>query len=309
MNKREYIQRAIDANAFIYNAGFNAEAATINPTIWDRQLREYEEKALVITQFAEVFDFRGAGADYTVTIDERPTAAGALTETTDVAIKAFGTRQITFTPSEQGDAYQLTRAEAVRAFFNVAERMTKKLAYSMAERKDSLALTELYANAGNAIFANSKTAATNLASTDTLNLVDISRAIYENRKDLYRSEVLIINPALEHQLRTQTSLITLADASQFGTRQTIANGVVGEVLGLKVVVSDLITKSGNVTKALVLGTSRTGEKSFGYAIKRDPMIEQEYHALGRRWDIVGHEEYDFAVMHPDAICTLSVYEA
>jgi hypothetical protein len=309
MNKKEFVKRAADANAFMYQAGVQAEAAAVNPNIWDSRLREFEEKALVVTPLAETFDFRSGGVDYRVTVDDRPTAAAALTETVDVTISTFTTRYVTFTPIEQGAAYQLTRQEAVRAFFNVADRMVRKLGYSLAERKDALAVAELSTSPGAAIFANAKTISTDLASTDTLNLSDISKAIYEVRQHYYKPKNLIINAHQEHQLRTQSNTITLADASQFGTRDMVERGFIGRIFGLDIFVSDNIAVTNNVSKAIVMGVSQTGESPLGYAIKRDPIIEREYHARGRYWDIVAHEEYDFVLIHPDAVCTLSTYAA
>jgi hypothetical protein len=132
---------------------------------------------------------------------------------------------------------------------------------------------------------------------------------------LYRTDggAIVINSFMEHSLRSGTSsanLITLADASQFGTRQILDTGVIGQVFGMKVYVSDNVTiATTNLSKAVVMGVSRTGERPFGYAIKRDPIIEREYHARGRYWDIVAHEEYDFATLHPDAICLIHCYSA
>jgi HK97 family phage major capsid protein len=227
-------------------------------------------------------------------------------------MQSFTTRNVTFTPTELGTGFQLTRAEAVRAFFNVAERMVRKLGYALAEKKDTAALTEIYAGATTSLIANSVAATTALASTDGLNIRDMSRMMQKVRTLYYRNgggSAFIINPIQEHQLRTQNTIITLSDASQFGNRSVMESGAVGTVWGVPVYVSDLITATSSVAKAVFMGTSKTGEKPVGYAIKRDPMIEKEYHARGRYWDIVAHEEYDFATLHPDAVCLLSTYSA
>ena len=191
MNKKDFIKRAIDStNGF---GTFQAEGAAVNPNIWDFRLRDYEEKLLVITPQAEQFDFRGAGTDYKVTIDDAPSAAAALTETVDVPISAFSTRNITFDPSEYGAAYQLSRSEAVRAFFNVAERMTKKLGYSMAQKKDALAYSTVKAGAGNSVIANSKTSSSLVASTDTLGYDEVTSAIRLIEEDIYTPMKMFIS--------------------------------------------------------------------------------------------------------------------
>jgi hypothetical protein len=312
MANKEFIKRAVqlESNAFIYNSGAAAEGESIAPNVWDVALRDFEEKALIVTPLAEQFDFRKPGQDLTVTVDDRPSAAGALTETVDVTISAFTTRQVTFTPVEQGAAYQLTRGMAARGFFDIAERMVRKLGYSLAERKDTLAVSELQTGAGAAVIANGKSATSDLAATDfTSFLTDLSSAMYEIRQHFYKPKFLLINAYQEHKLRTHGTTITLADASQFGTREMIERGFVGRLFGLEVYTSDTIAATSNVAKAIVLGASQTGENALAYAIKRDPIIEKEYHARGRYWDIVAHEEYDFVLIHPDAVCTLATYSA
>jgi HK97 family phage major capsid protein len=300
--KKEIIKRALDtSNASISTA---TESVAVNPNIWDYKLRDYEEKKLIFTPLATQFDFRGAGVDYKVTIDEAPSAAAALVETTNVSISAISSRNVTFTPTEYGAAYQVTRKQMVRSFFNTMENMVKKLGYSMALKKDALAVSTVQTGAGNSVIVNSVSATTDLASTDTLNYAAITKAIKLIEEDVYTPSKLLINYAQKQQL---LDISTIHKANEFGTRDAIANGLVGELFGLEIYVSHSIPTTSNVAKAVVLGESQTGEQAFGYAIKRDPIIENEYHALGRYWDIVGHEEYDFQVLHPNAICTIATY--
>jgi hypothetical protein len=302
MNKRELIKQSLDVtNGFIFATDTSAKA--VAPNIWDFRLRDYQEKMLVVTPLAEQFDFRGPGQDYKVTIDERPTVAVALEETANIAIKAFSVRQVTFIPLEYGDGYQLTRTEAVRAFFNVADRMTKKLAYSLFEKKDSLAVSTIQA-VTNVIFANAKTTATDLASSDVLDYSTIIKAARNIENRYYVPDVLLVNYTQKAQLLDDEK-VHLVD--NFGTRKALQNGVIGELFGMLVVASHSIPTTTNVAYAMCLGRTRSGEKAFGYAIKRDPMIEQQYHARGRYWDIVAHEEYDFKVLHDGAIEKIGTY--
>jgi len=302
MNKREFIKRALDtSNAFLTS---NAEATAVNPNIWDSRLREYEEKNLIVAPLGEQIDFRSPGVDFKVTIDEAPSAAAVLVETTDVSISSFATRNVTFTPSEKGAAYQITRAEMVRAFFDVMGRMTKKLGYSMACKKDSLAISTVQSGAGNSVLVNSKSATTDLASTDTLDYASITKAARLIEDDLYTPTKLVVNPTQKQQV---LDLQSVNRADEFGTRDGVQKGLIGELFGLNIFVSNNLPTASNVATAIVLGESQTGEQAFGIAVKRDPIIETEYHALGRYWDIVGHEEYDIQVLHPNAICTIASY--
>lgn len=298
--KKEFIKKSIDASAFVSTG---AEGIKINPNIWDYKIRDYEEANLIITPLAEQFDFRGAGVDYKVTIDEAPSASALLTETVDITVGTISTRSVTFTPTEYGSRYQLTRKEAVRAFFNVAERMTKKLGYALYLKKDAVAVAVLQA-ATTILYSNSKTAATDLASTDTLNYALITKGISTMEGKYYMPNKLLINYTQKNQL---LDLQSVNDASKFGTRTALERGLLGELFGVQIFVSHSIATSSNVAKAILLGQSRTGEQAFGYAIKRDPMVETQYFAAGRYWDIVTHEEYDFKILHEGAIALLATY--
>jgi len=307
MFKKELIKRAIDGNG-LTSAG--AEGTAINPNIWDLRLREYEEANLVFTQLAEEFDLRGPGADLKVTIDDAPSAAAALVETDDVSITTFSTRNVTFTPSEVGAAYQVSDKEMRRAFFNVMERMTKKLGYAMALKKDTDGITEGRTSAGSTILANNVSAATDLASTDTLGyeeIIDAARAIENNN---YVPTDLVMNNYQKAQL---LKLDKVNKANEFGSRDAVQRGLIGELFGINLYASTQISNetSGatDTAQALLLGRSGTGERALGYAVKHDPTVEVEYHARGRYHDIVGVEEYDWATLHGNAIAIIQTWSA
>ena len=178
----------------------------------------------------------------------------------------------------------------------------------MADKKDSLGVAALLAGAGNEVIVNSKTYTTLLASTDTLNYDAITRGIKLNEEDKYfKSDELIIGFAGKQHL---LNLGTINKANEFGSRSAIANGLIGSLFGLNIYVSSNITTTTQTTGndyqvGYINSPSITGERPFGYAVKRDPMIEKEYHARGRFWDIVGHEEYQFQVLHPNGVCKVN----
>jgi hypothetical protein len=305
MNTKEYIKKSLDtSNGFITLTSSAAQA--VNPSIWDYKLRDYAEANLVVTPLAEQFDFRGAGSDYKVFIDEAPSAAAALVETTNITISAFATRSTVFTPTEYGAAYQVTRKEAVRAFFPVAERMTKKLGYSLALKKDALGVTCLQGKAGTTIFPNAVTAATDIASTDGLNYAVLTKAARVIETALYVPKRVITNYYGKQQI---LNIATVNKANEFGTRDAVQKGMFGELFGLTFYVTTQIPVANSRSSSVVLGETQSGEQAFGYAIKRDPIMETEYHALGRYWDIVAHEEYDFQMLHAQAVCLITHYAA
>jgi len=304
MDKKEFLKRAVGevgANGFFQST---AGAVAVNPNIWDYNLKKFIEQSIIVTPLAEQIDFRSPGVDFKVTIDLAPSIATAQTDTSEVAVSAFSTRNLTMTPAEYGARYQITKGEAVRAFFNVAEKMVSKLGYSMALKKESLAISTLTASTNNVI-VNSKTAVTAIASTDTFNMALLAKGIQSMKLKYYKPKYLVINPVMENALLNTANLYK---ANEFGSRDVIANGYVTTLYGVQVFVSDVLS-TGTSAKAILLGETKTGEKAFGYAVKRDPAIERQYFAATRLWDIVGTEEYGFSLFHEDAVFTLQCYAA
>ena len=87
----------------------------------------------------------------------------------------------------------------------------------------------------------------------------------------------------------------------------IQKGLIGEIAGLDVYQTTQIAVASSTAKAIILGENGSGEKSFGLAIKADPAIKTEYHALGRYTDVVADGEYDIKVLHSAGIVTLETY--
>ena len=302
----EFIQRAIDGNAL---TSASAAGTAINPSIWDNRLREFQEANLVMVPLCEQFDFRGAGVDYKVTIDVAPTAASSLTETSNIGVKAFSTRNVTFTPTEYGDAYQVTQKEMNRSFFSVMERATRKLGYSLALAKDSLAISTARTGATSTVLVNAKANASLLASSDTIAYADITKAIRVMEGNLYVPESLIINHFQKQQLLV---LPSINQAYAFGSRDALAKGLIGELFGVKIYASTQISNDATNTStaiALLLGRNGAGERALGYAVKQDPMLRTFYDVLGRFTTIASHEEYDFKVLHAGAIVGLQSWSA
>jgi len=307
MNKRDFIMRALDANAV--DTGV-LDGLDQLPTIWDRMLRDYEEENLIVTKLAQQYDFRGPGKDYIVTVDAAPSAAEALTEGVGGSVYAISSRQVTFLPIEYGARFELTRNAAVRAFYNVADNIVKKLGYSLALKKDALGYAAVLAGAGNEVIANDVADTDSLTSTDVINLSAITKGIRLNEEDLYtNNKYLLISYKQKQDLLDITQI---QKANEFGTRDAIAKGYVGNLFGLEVFATHSVTvdttgSGADFYGAVIVGQSQTGETAYGYAVKRDPMIEKDYSPVTRHWDIVAHEEYDFKVLHPNALCT--VYSA
>lgn len=291
--------QTLDANAF--TAG-GQEGIDVNPQIWDRELQEAVTANLVVTPYARTYDFTQPGATYRVTIRDAPTVAAAVAETANVAVQAFTSRYIDFSPSEYGSAFQLPRKEAVRAFFDVMSQMVSDLGYAMAWQLDRLVITTATASAGTTFYTGGKTAATAVASTDTIVLTDISKMVRSIRANYYTPKVLFINSAQWKQLLDITQLQKFNESSPAGS--VIGSGVVTRLFGMDVVITDSIIAASARATALAWGVPRSGGSAVGVAMKMKPTIDTQYFALDRRWDIVGVQDLDVKVQHSNAIVAL-----
>lgn len=303
---RELIKRAIDANAL---TAVSSTGTAINPNIWDQKLREFEEQNLIVTPLADAYDFTGPGADYRVTVDGTPAAAAQLVETTAVSITAYeATRKVTFTPTEYGKAYQVSDKEMRRSFFDVMNRVSRKLGYSLALLKEANAVSVArLANTAANILANGATAASLIASSNTLGLNEVLAGARKIELNDYTPVALCVNKFQKEQL---LKLSNLNDVSKFGTRDAIAKGLVGELFGVQIYNSNSISNDATNTstaKAIMFGRSGSGEGALGYAVKAYPKIATQYFAADRATTVVAVEEYDFQALHPNAIVTIQTW--
>jgi N4-gp56 family major capsid protein len=300
----EIIQRAIDSNGFMTSA---ASADYINPEFWNKEVLRFQENLLVITKLGKVYNDLQAnpGDTLNITVDAEPSVASDLTESTDVAIDALTFSQVQFTPTERGKAYQLHDKEKRRTFVDLMSNVVMKLGYALAKRKEALVISTITDGAGNSVVANGVTAS-NITTSDTIDEQDILKARAEIKKDKYTPTDLIISVGQEFSL-LGNSLFNNAD--KYGGREAVLGGKIGMAFGVNVWWSDMITPTAYRSKALMLGQSLGGEPAFGIAQLSSPSIERQRQARGRYEDYVAVEDYDVAVLHANAICTIETYDA
>lgn len=312
MDKTELIKNAISANGFQLGGASATSAGYVNPDIWNNKLLDFQRENLVVAKLARVYNdlLNVPGEVLNVSVDAEPTAASALTETSDVTIDALSFTQVVFTPSEYGAAYQVSDKEARRAFFDLMSNITQKLGYRMALKKEKFVINLLQTGAGQRVVANG-VVASDIVSTDTIDENDIADAATLIRSNNYMPRYVIIS---SNQLGDLMKISTFKQAYAYGGREVILGGKLGVVYGLEVMWSNLIGKGlggadSSACRAIVLGTSGTGEEAFGICQKSNPKISTQYFALGRYTDFVAVEEYDAKVLHANAICTIESYTA
>ena len=183
--------------------------------------------------------------------------------------------------------------------------MVKKVGYSLVLKKDALGVAAAIAGATTALTVND-VASTALASTDTLGLANFTAAVRTIKNYYYTPTEAFICPSQEEQILNITQV---QKANEFGTRDAIEKGLIGQLFGVKIYVTQSIVVASNQAKMIVQGVSGSGEKAVGYAMKRDATIETTYKAELRKYAVLGTERYDFQVLHPNAIVTVESYAA
>jgi len=301
--RRQLIKRAFSSDSWKY--ADNTYGQAVAPAMYDELVREYETKNLVIAPLAESYDFTKPGRSFTVTVDVAPSVA-TLTAETDAAVSSqIQVRQVTFEPKEYTKRYDASYWEIERGFLPFMDNATKKIGYSLAMKKDEVARDTLYAGAGHNLLVNGVSDCASLAATDTFNVSAIVEARKVISKSLYTPYALIIGRDQEADLLNITNIYK---ANEFGTRQAIEKGLIGNLSGFDIYISDnILPDSNNCEKAIALGRSGMGTSPFGYGYSRLPMIETDKDISFRQVVVVGSEAYDFQVLHPDGICTIGSY--
>ena len=298
----QIVKNAIGANGFTTD---DTSAGYVNPTYWNRQVLAFLEEKLVVVPFAKVYDdiLGQDGSSFNVTIDATPTAAAAVAETDDVTVSAQAHTQVVFTPTEYAKAFQLSDKEARRSFVDQMANMSRKIGYALALARDDAAVTLLQASAGNAVTANG-VVSSDIASSDTLDFLDIVNAAKEVMDDKLVPRALIVGTAGFSQLAKDQQF---READKAGDAGMLREGRVGRIFGMDVYWTTQIVASDNKAKAIMIGVDQLGEPCFGIGRKSLPQVRTERHELGRYTDIVGVEEWDIKLLRANGFCTIEHY--
>ncbi len=294
----EIVARALDSNAF---QSTDTSAGYITPEVWSRKITEFQKARLVVSQLARLDNsLLGTAGDVIHIQADAELTAAELTESTAVGIQAITYTQVDLTPTEHGVAIEVTRKNLDRSFVNVMEEKAKSMGYSLAKLKDANAITVLSAGAGNSIVANG-VALTALAASDLIDTDDLANGVTALRVDEFNGKYLIIHPKQENSFIKDSQFI---DASVYGGREVIMNGEIGKYLGIRIFVSTQIDVTSNVATALLID-----EDVFVLGQKRNITFDRDYKILERAYQMVAVEDYGFAVIRANGICTIKSYVA
>lgn len=293
---------ANDANIFKRGSGSDAYVV---PEIWQNQIEALAREnniLLGLTGSILVEDRSGAGAGDKVNfpIQGALLSAAAVTDGNSIGISAVSFTEVEVTATIKGVAVQMTLKQ-LRDQLSAAEPfVVSDLGKALGDKEESDIFTELYTTTSTEVYPGAKTDA-DIASTDTLAVAEINKAMVSmrtaNRKPMY----LVIHPKQEGDLRV---LQQFTDASYYGSSDVVANGEIGRFYGLKVFsstkvgtsaegVGDLVT----VYKALMLGP-----RAAVFYIRNKPVFEmnrnliQDLSVTMQAW-----EDYGVQILNQESI--------
>jgi len=300
-NSYEVIKNAYDSNAF---TTAQTAAGYVNPEYWEKALFESVKTNMVMLPFGvdKSALVQGDGDTFNFTLLAEPTVAAAVAESAAVTIAAFAPTTVILSPTEHGIAYQLTDKEGRRAFFDIMSQMVKDIGYGLALQADALCISQCQNSAGNSVTGNG-VVASSIASSDTIDHLDVLNAMYENEVDKYPTPIaLIVNPRQRLHLSKDTNFLT---ADKFGAGAVVQKGLVGYILGIPVFTTTAIAVTTSHSKAVLLST----REPFIYGFKNTGGVRSQYQALLRYTDLVGCIDFDVKVARSNGICTIESWTA
>ncbi|TSA56456.1 MAG: N4-gp56 family major capsid protein [Methylophilaceae bacterium] len=177
---------------------------------------------------------RGTSVTFTIASDLAE-ASTALTETSDVTPVAMSDSYVTVTPSEYGNAVQLTSKLGATAFLEVNPVAANVVGWNAGISTDAIARTA--AGAGTNVAYTSGTTRAGLAKTNTLAGNDVRKAVANLRKNnvatfngMYKG---LIHPDVSYDFRGATGGTNWSDPHVYSDPSGIYNGVIGNFQGVQ----------------------------------------------------------------------------
>jgi len=197
-------------------------------------------------------------------------------------------------------AISVTRQVVEQITFNVVDVLTDLLSEGVANKEDKDVLAALNAATGIAgtLYGGGKSAEGDLVAADVLNTDLIADGVTAMRKEKREPRYVIIHPAQENALLKSDKFI---NAAQYGGREVILNGEIGQWLGIRVLKTTQVptgTGAGGITTYHAFLIS---ERVWVEEVKRDPEVEPKYEPGERKTYMYGTMEYGLGVLNAKGI--------
>jgi len=218
-----------------------------------------------------------------------------LTEGTAMVPEAWdASTTIDFIPDEIGVAVEVTRKAMRRSYISVMEGASKELGEALAQKEDTDILAAAVAEAGTVIYSNG-TGIDDITAADIFTVSLFKDAVEALEVAECPDPIrCLVHPAVKRSLMEDEQFV---DASQYGGREVVLTGEIGEYLGVKVF------KSTNGPNQLNTGSVRCyasvfwGPRGIAEALKADPDYEDDYEVLKRTTVIASVMEYEAKVLN------------
>ena len=290
----------ISPNAY---ARYSANSDYTNPIVWSPSAEKYIYEANPFQAYA-INDSRflnkpGKQGNYTL---ETAYSMGQLTEGVATPISDLTFNQVTIDFYGYGDAKQVTDEESVTGFSYIKEDIKYGAMGAMSENRASVIVTELMTTSSTGLYSNGKTS-TNITVSDTFNtdmMANVGTSMEETQARKCR--VVFIHPRQANSIK---KLEQFTNASQLGSDRLIRTGMIGDYLGIDIIVSNHITSatenSVTVYKAIALG-----RKPFIFAQKRVFEFHREYETKRDRGETFSWwEMFGVSILHNESIIVMT----
>ncbi len=258
----------------------DTELAVFIPEIWSQAVRASFKKNLVMTNVGSDLSSLVSGGGDTVNIPSVADVADAATKAPHVPVNYTNATEDSLALALTSHKYASAMVEdmgAVQANSDLLSMYSDSIGYKLAlgfetEVEAALALTTECINiAGNTV---DKT-------IDALTLAHISKVVMENDCPLNEC-TLVLNPTLYSSLFRIDDFIHISKTA----RADVANGLVGSVMGMDVILSNNITSTnhndavdsddGALNNANVLGGFVVHSSALAYGFSKQPTVNSEY---------------------------------
>jgi len=260
--------------------GSDSELAVFIPEIWSQAVRASFKKNLVMTNLGNDLSSLVSGGGDTVNIPSVADVADAAAKAPHVPVNYTDAVEDSLPLALTSHKYASAMVDdmgVVQANSDLLSMYADSIGYKLAlgfetEVEAALALTTECINiAGNTV----------AKTIDALTLAHISKVVMENDCPLNEC-TLVLNPTLYASLFRIDDFIHISKTA----RADVANGLVGSVMGMDVILSNNITSTnanaavdsddGALNNANVLGGFVIHSSALAYGFSKQPTVNSEY---------------------------------
>jgi N4-gp56 family major capsid protein len=243
--------------------------------------------------------------------------SSGITDGEEIASVALADSTVTITPVDYGNVVSLLKIADLQSGNKAGMAAAQLIGYNAGVSIDGLAITALDAFGGTVIYPNSATAASNLSTSDVMDMVFANRLYNKlaraNRPSIGGMYIGIAHDDVLHDLRVDTANGGWSDVSKYADPNSVLRGEVGMFGGIRWLRSAnaTVTSDSNGTidsyKVNVVGFNALGKaESLPLTLK----ITGPFDKLGRvvhfGWNWVGEFDTIDADNQVQGICASSV---